>query len=50
MRGQECAVAPAGSGPALRVTIGEDDVLLREGIARILTTCCAARSPTAPTW
>jgi len=25
------------SGPALRVTIGEDDVLLREGIARILT-------------
>jgi DNA-binding NarL/FixJ family response regulator len=37
MRGEECAVAPARSGPALRVTIGEDDVLLREGIARILT-------------
>jgi DNA-binding NarL/FixJ family response regulator len=37
MRGEECAVAPAGAGPALRVTIGEDDVLLREGIARILT-------------
>jgi len=28
---------PVESGPALRVTIGEDDVLLREGIARILT-------------
>ncbi len=25
------------SGPALRIAIGEDDVLLREGIARILT-------------
>ena len=25
------------AGPALRVSIGEDDVLLREGIARILT-------------
>ena len=37
MRGEECAVPPADSGPALRVTIGEDDVLLREGIARILT-------------
>jgi DNA-binding NarL/FixJ family response regulator len=31
------AVAPAEAGAALRVTIGEDDVLLREGIARILT-------------
>lgn len=28
---------PVELGPALRVTIGEDDVLLREGIARILT-------------
>ena len=26
-----------GSSPALRVAIGEDDVLLREGLARILT-------------
>jgi DNA-binding NarL/FixJ family response regulator len=26
-----------GTRPALRVTIGEDDVLLREGIARILS-------------
>ena len=30
-------VNAAGVGPALRVAIGEDDVLLREGIARILT-------------
>jgi DNA-binding NarL/FixJ family response regulator len=30
-------VSAVESGPALRVTIGEDDVLLREGIARILT-------------
>jgi DNA-binding NarL/FixJ family response regulator len=30
-------MVPARSGPALRVIIGEDDVLLREGIARILT-------------
>jgi DNA-binding NarL/FixJ family response regulator len=29
-------VATAEAGPALRVTLGEDDVLLREGIARIL--------------
>ena len=28
---------PIGVAPALRVAIGEDDVLLREGIARILT-------------
>src|ERR671939_314411 len=28
---------PAAAAPALRVSIGEDDVLLREGIARILT-------------
>ena len=28
---------PTGEAPALRVAIGEDDVLLREGIARILT-------------
>ena len=28
---------PAPAAPALRVSIGEDDVLLREGIARILT-------------
>jgi DNA-binding NarL/FixJ family response regulator len=31
------AVRPAAAAPALRVAIGEDDVLLREGIARILT-------------
>jgi DNA-binding NarL/FixJ family response regulator len=30
-------VATAGPPPALRVAIGEDDVLLREGIARILS-------------
>ncbi len=29
-------MATAEAGPALRVTLGEDDVLLREGIARIL--------------
>lgn len=28
---------PTGVVPALRVTIGEDDVLLREGIARIVS-------------
>ena len=31
------AVRPPGAAPALRVAIGEDDVLLREGLARILT-------------
>jgi DNA-binding NarL/FixJ family response regulator len=30
-------MVPVESAPALRVSIGEDDVLLREGIARILT-------------
>jgi DNA-binding NarL/FixJ family response regulator len=30
-------MAAAGAPPALRVSIGEDDVLLREGIARILS-------------
>ena len=30
-------MATAEAGPALRVALGEDDVLLREGIARILT-------------
>jgi DNA-binding NarL/FixJ family response regulator len=30
-------MGPTGAAPALRVAIGEDDVLLREGIARILT-------------
>ena len=30
-------VAATEAGPALRVALGEDDVLLREGIARILT-------------
>ncbi len=30
-------MTPAAAAPALRVTIGEDDVLLREGIVRILT-------------
>ena len=39
MTGQACeegTVATAGTRPALRVALGEDDVLLREGIARIL--------------
>jgi DNA-binding NarL/FixJ family response regulator len=30
-------VAPGGAATGLRVSLGEDDVLLREGIARILT-------------
>jgi DNA-binding NarL/FixJ family response regulator len=30
------AVTPAAAAAVLRVSIGEDDVLLREGIARIL--------------
>jgi DNA-binding NarL/FixJ family response regulator len=34
--GEEATVATAEAGPALRVALGEDDVLLREGIARIL--------------
>lgn len=33
---EERTVVTAESVPALRVTVGEDDVLLREGIARIL--------------
>jgi DNA-binding NarL/FixJ family response regulator len=37
MSGEASRTVPARSGPALRVIIGEDDVLLREGIARILT-------------
>jgi DNA-binding NarL/FixJ family response regulator len=35
--GEEGTVATAEKAPALRVALGEDDVLLREGIARILT-------------
>jgi DNA-binding NarL/FixJ family response regulator len=30
-------MAPSSAPPALRVSVGEDDVLLREGIVRILT-------------